>query len=69
MPLHIEDIRTKTLFNEPNQTVVLEFRTRDDLEKRFREEVFKRLGMKRGNLTVAVQEAIEQWIEKGEKKK
>jgi len=41
----------------------------DDLEKRFREEVFKRLGMKRGNITQAVQEAIEQWIEKGEKKK
>jgi hypothetical protein len=41
----------------------------DDLEKRFREEVFKRLGMKRGNITVAIQEAIEQWIEKGDKKK
>ena len=40
----------------------------DDLELRFREEVFKRLGMKRGNITVAVQEAIEQWIEKGEKR-
>lgn len=41
----------------------------DDVEKRFREEVFKRLGMKRGNITLAVQEAIEQWIEKGEKKR
>ena len=41
----------------------------DDLEKRFREEVFKRLGMKRGNITQAVQEAIENWIEQGEKKK
>jgi len=40
----------------------------DELEQRFREEVFKRLGMKRGNITVAIQEAIEQWIEKGEKK-
>jgi hypothetical protein len=40
----------------------------DDLEKRFREEVFKRLGMKRGNITLAVQEAIEQWIEKGDNK-
>jgi hypothetical protein len=38
------------------------------LEKRFREEVFKGLGMKRGNITLAVQEAIEQWIEKGDKK-
>jgi len=41
----------------------------DDLEQRFREEVFKRLGMKRGNITLAVQKAIEQWIEKGGKKK
>ena len=40
----------------------------DELEQRFREEVFKRLGMKRGNITMAIQEAIEQWIEKGEKK-
>lgn len=40
----------------------------DDLEKRFREEVFKRLGMKRGNITLAIQEAIEQWIERGKKK-
>jgi len=41
----------------------------DELEQRFREEVFKRLGMKRGNITLAVQEAIEQWIKKGENKK
>jgi hypothetical protein len=39
----------------------------DDLEKRFRAEVFKRLGMKRGNMTLAIQQAIEQWIETGEK--
>lgn len=39
----------------------------DDLEKRFRQEVAKRLGMKRGNLTKAVVQAIEQWIERGEK--
>ncbi len=41
----------------------------DDLEKRFREEVFKRRGMKRGNMTWAIQEAIEQWIEQEERKK
>ena len=40
----------------------------DNLEKRFRAEVFKRLGMKRGNITLAIQEAIEQWIEEGKKK-
>jgi len=40
-----------------------------NLEQRFRQEVFKRYGMKKGNITLAIQEAIEQWIGKGEKKK
>ena len=35
----------------------------DDLEKEFRMEVAKSLGMKKGNLTVAIEEAIKQWIE------
>jgi len=39
------------------------------LEQRFREEVFKRYGMKKGNITIAIQEAIEQWILKGERMK
>lgn len=34
----------------------------DDLEKRFRQEVANRLGMKRGNLTKAGIEAIQLWI-------
>jgi hypothetical protein len=34
----------------------------DELEKRFRDEVFKRLGMKKGNLQTAIEEAIEHWI-------
>jgi len=33
-----------------------------DLERRFREEVAKRLGMKKGNLKIAIEEAIEVWI-------
>jgi hypothetical protein len=41
----------------------------DELEHRFREEVFKRYGMKKGNITIAIREAIELWIQKGEKKK
>jgi len=36
----------------------------DPLEKQFREEVFKRYGMKRGNLTKAIEEAIKEWIKK-----
>lgn len=48
----------------------------DALEKRFREEVFKRYGMKKGNIQQAIEEAIQVWIrakehsgEVGEKRK
>jgi metal-responsive CopG/Arc/MetJ family transcriptional regulator len=34
----------------------------DDLEQKFRNAVFRRYGMRRGNLTKAVKEAIEQWV-------
>jgi hypothetical protein len=40
----------------------------DDLEKKFRDEVFKRYGMKRGNLTEAMQEAVRMWLEARPKK-
>ena len=36
----------------------------DDLEKKFRNKVFKKFGMKRGNITLAIQEAISLWIGK-----
>ena len=35
----------------------------DDLEKEFRMEVAKSLGMKKGNLTVAIEDAIRKWVE------
>jgi len=35
----------------------------DDLEEEFRMEVAKELGMRRGNLTLALQEAVRLWIE------
>jgi hypothetical protein len=35
---------------------------RDDLDTMFREEVFKRKGMKKGNLTESVEEALELWL-------
>jgi hypothetical protein len=38
----------------------------DELEKKFREEIFRRLGMKKGNMQTAIEEAVEQWI-KGKK--
>jgi hypothetical protein len=34
----------------------------EDQERRFKEEVFKRKGMKKGNISEAVQEAILLWM-------
>ncbi|MEM5879292.1 MAG: hypothetical protein QXU74_02255 [Candidatus Aenigmatarchaeota archaeon] len=39
----------------------------DELEKKFRHEVSRRLGYKKGNITIAIQEAIEDWIKKSKK--
>jgi len=41
----------------------------DELEKEFREEVFKQMGMKKGNLTLAIEEAVKGWIEAQRKKR
>ena len=35
----------------------------DVLEKRLREEVFRRKGLRRGNLTEALQEAVTLWLD------
>ncbi len=37
----------------------------DELDKQFRDEVAKRLGMKKGNIKIAMEEAIKDWINKG----
>lgn len=34
----------------------------DDIEAKFREAVFKKRGMKKGNLTVSLEEAMIMWI-------
>jgi len=36
----------------------------DDLEKKFRQEVALRLGLKKGNISIAIEEAIKDWINK-----
>lgn len=36
----------------------------DELEKKFKEEVFKRKGMKKGNISDAIEEAIKEWMKK-----
>ena len=41
----------------------------DDIEEQFRTEVFKSKGMKKGNLTLAIEEAIKMWIESEQKKR
>ena len=41
----------------------------DEIDEKFRLEVAKRLGMKKGNLTKAVEEALELWLEGKVKKK
>jgi len=36
----------------------------DELDEQFRNEVAKRLGMKKGNIKVAIEEAMNDWINK-----
>ena len=35
----------------------------DKIDKQFRDEVAKRLGMKKGNIKIAIEDAIKLWIE------
>ena len=37
----------------------------DEIDEKFRNEVFKRKGLKKGNLTKAVQEAMLMWVTTG----
>ena len=38
----------------------------DKTEERFRKAVFENKGMKKGNISECIEEAIDLWIEKGE---
>lgn len=40
----------------------------DEKEKQFREAVFRAKGMKKGNISEAIDEAIDLWIDRMEKK-
>jgi hypothetical protein len=42
---------------------------KDDLDEKFREAVFKTKGMHKGNITEAIEEAIQCWIEKQDEEK
>ena len=35
----------------------------DELDKQFRNEVYKRLGMKKGNIKTAIEQSMRLWIE------
>jgi hypothetical protein len=37
----------------------------DNLDVQFRNEVNRRLGMKKGNIKIAMEEAMRDWIKKG----
>jgi len=41
----------------------------DELEEKFRNEVFKSKGMKKGNITLAIEEAINNWIVEQQQKR
>ncbi len=44
----------------------LNFVIDDKLDQEFRMEVARRLGMKKGNMQIAIEEAIKDWIAKGQ---
>ena len=46
------------------ETVRLNLVVDATLERKFREAVFKRYGMKKGNIQKATEEALEEWIAK-----
>ena len=48
----------------PPKTTKLNLVISIELEQQFRETIFKKYGMKRGNITKAIEEAIKDWIEK-----
>jgi hypothetical protein len=40
----------------------------EDVEERFRKAVFEKYGMKKGNIQIAVEEALREWIDRQGKK-
>jgi glutaminase len=53
-----------TLTMEANTTAKINLVISDELETQFRNAVFKKYGMKRGNISKATEEALRDWIKK-----
>jgi hypothetical protein len=45
----------------------LDLNINDELEKKFRDMVYQTKGMKKGNLTLSLEEALELWIKEQKK--
>lgn len=45
----------------------LNVKVKEEIDKKFREEVFKRKGMRKGNITEAIEEAMLLWINTSQK--
>ena len=56
--LYISITISLTVISMGKMNIVLD----DELEKEFREAVFKRKGMRKGNISKALEDAIKQWI-------
>jgi hypothetical protein len=62
------DIYTCTLFlvvDKKRKTTRLNLTISQDLEKKFRNEVYKRYGLRKGDIQRGIEEAIELWIKHG----
>jgi len=51
--------------SKKSKTVRINITISENLEKRFREQVFNRYGLHKGDIQRAVEEAIELWIKRG----
>jgi hypothetical protein len=55
----------KTLYTESSLMIImgrLDLNISDQLEQKFRDMVYKTKGMKKGNLTISLEEAFDLWI-------
>lgn len=41
----------------------------EELDRKFRDEIARRLGMKKGNLQIAIEEAIQLWLRSKKRQK